>query len=37
MAACSVLIKRAGLAEVGTFADLFIFYDDVEWGLRVQQ
>lgn len=37
LAACSVLIKRAGLAEVGTFADLFIFYDDVEWGLRVQQ
>ena len=37
LAACSVLIKRECLEQVGEFADLFIFYDDVEWGLRAKK
>ncbi|WP_150051627.1 glycosyltransferase family 2 protein [Methylomonas rhizoryzae] len=37
LAACSVLIRRSCLAQVGTFADLFVFYDDVEWGLRAKK
>jgi hypothetical protein len=37
LAACSVLIKRTCLEQVGEFEDFFIFYDDVEWGLRAQK
>jgi len=35
--ACSLLIKRPCLENVGLFADFFISYDDVEWGLRAKQ
>lgn len=34
LAACSVLIKRECLEQVGYFDDFFISYDDVDWGLR---
>lgn len=37
LAACSVLIKKECLEQVGEFGDFFIFYDDVEWGLRAQK
>jgi len=37
LAACSVLIKRECLAQVGVFGNFFIFYDDVEWGLRAKK
>lgn len=34
LAACSVLVRRSALQEVGVFSDLFIFFDDVDWCLR---
>ncbi len=34
LAACSVLIRRDCLEEVGPFKDFFVYYDDVDWGLR---
>lgn len=37
LAACSILIKRSCLEQVGVFGDFFIFYDDVEWGLRAKR
>ncbi|AMK78694.1 MULTISPECIES: glycosyltransferase family 2 protein [Methylomonas] len=37
LAACSILIKRSCLEQVGVFGDFFIFYDDVEWGLRTKR
>ncbi len=37
LAACSVLIKKECLEQVGIFGDFFIFYDDVEWGLRAKK
>ncbi|SJM94023.1 glycosyltransferase family 2 protein [Crenothrix polyspora] len=36
LAACSVLLKKSCVENVGIFGDFFIFYDDVEWGLRAQ-
>jgi GT2 family glycosyltransferase len=34
-AACSLLIRREALAACGPFRDdLFVFYDDIEWGVR---
>lgn len=36
LAACSLLIRRECLEQVGIFSDFFIFYDDVEWGLRAK-
>ncbi|OAI07551.1 glycosyltransferase family 2 protein [Methylomonas methanica] len=37
LAACSILIRRNCLEQIGVFGDFFIFYDDVEWGLRAKQ
>lgn len=37
IAACSVLIKRECLEQVGVFGNFFLFYDDVEWGLRTKR
>lgn len=37
LAACSMLIRRKCLEQVGVFEDFFIFYDDVEWGLRAKK
>jgi GT2 family glycosyltransferase len=37
LAACSVLIKKQCLEQTGVFGDFFIFYDDMEWGLRAKK
>lgn len=37
LAACSILIRRCCLEQIGVFGDFFIFYDDVEWGVRAQR
>ncbi|NJA06940.1 glycosyltransferase family 2 protein [Methylococcaceae bacterium WWC4] len=37
LAACSILIRRSCLEQTGVFGDFFIFYDDVEWGLRTKR
>ncbi|WGS83781.1 glycosyltransferase family 2 protein [Methylomonas sp. UP202] len=37
LAACSILIRRSCLEQTGVFGDFFIFYDDVEWGLRAKR
>lgn len=37
LAACSILIRRTCLEQIGVFGNFFIFYDDVEWGLRAKQ
>ncbi len=37
LAACSILIRRSCLEQIGVFGDFFIFYDDVEWGLRAKR
>lgn len=34
LAACSLMVKVEVFHDVGVFPDFFIFYDDVEWGLR---
>ena len=34
--ACSLLMKRSCLKQVGIFGNFFIYYDDVEWGLRAK-
>jgi GT2 family glycosyltransferase len=36
LAACSVLIRRDCLIEVGPFRPFFLYYDDVDWGLRAR-
>jgi GT2 family glycosyltransferase len=35
LAACSLLICADVVKKYGLFKDFFIFYDDVEWGLRI--
>lgn len=35
-AGCSSLIHRTSLEKVGPWEDVFIHYDDVEWGLRAE-
>ena len=37
LAACSLLIKSEVIRNEGLFKDFFVFYDDVEWGLRINQ
>lgn len=34
-AACSLLVNVAAVAECGFWEDVFIHFDDIEWGLRV--
>lgn len=34
--ACSCIVTRTALEEVGLWEDVFIHYDDVEWGLRAE-
>ena len=34
-AACSLLINAAAVRECGFWEDVFIHFDDIEWGLRV--
>ncbi len=36
LAACSVMVRRSCLEEVGPFSDFFLYYDDVDWGLRAR-
>lgn len=35
LAACSLLTRASILRDFGLFKNFFIFYDDVEWGLRM--
>ena len=37
LAACSLLIKSSVIQQHGLFKNIFIFYDDVEWGLRINK
>lgn len=37
LAACSLLIRSDVIKRYGLFKDFFVFYDDVEWGLRIQE
>lgn len=37
LAACSLLVRAEAIAKHGLFGDFFIFYDDVEWGLRMRE
>lgn len=36
-AACSLLVNVAAVTECGFWEDVFIHFDDIEWGLRVQK
>lgn len=36
LAACSLLIRIDVVKKYGLFKDFFVFYDDVEWGLRIK-
>jgi GT2 family glycosyltransferase len=35
--ACSLLVRKKALREIGFFADVFIFFDDVDWCLRAKK
>ena len=35
-AACSLLVNKAAVRECGFWEDVFIHFDDIEWGLRVK-
>lgn len=35
-AACSLLVNTAAVADCGFWEDVFIHFDDIEWGLRVR-
>lgn len=37
LAACSVLIRASLIKNEPLFRDFFIFYDDVDWGLRIKK
>lgn len=34
LAACSLLVKAEVFKQIGLFHNFFIFYDDIEWGVR---
>lgn len=34
LAACSMMMRAEAIPKLGSLNDFFIFYDDVEWGLR---
>ena len=36
-AACSLLVNKAAVRECGFWEDVFIHFDDIEWGLRVRR
>ena len=36
-AACSTLLRKSVVVEIGRFADIFIFYDDIDWALRASR
>ena len=37
LAACSLLVKAEIIRQHGLFGNFFVFYDDVEWGLRIRK
>lgn len=36
-AACSLLVNKAAVRECGFWEDVFIHFDDIEWGIRVKR
>ncbi len=37
VAACSALVRREAIEQTGLFPDNFIYYDDVDWCIRMRQ